>query len=205
MWRSGVELMHPPQHPVDLRRSFAHKGIAVIDESFDVVGQRVVRGHREVGFTCCGPSHGQRVDRIRLTAFTSGTAVFGHQARRYPHHFLSRAQQVAFQPSGHVAAVLDGPQHRGAKACVSPLHGFAVADGGGGHHGGPELLADSVDRDECVRALVHIGTDDDHGRCLPVSGVATVGPVGGHISVGGRCHAPIKSRRPVLTHQESAQ
>ena len=47
----------------------------------------------------------------------------------------------------------------------------------------PSLRAHLVDRDERVRALVHIGSNNNHGGCLLHCEV-TVGPVGGHISVG---------------------
>ncbi|GAA8854360.1 hypothetical protein DUHN55_46850 [Helicobacter pylori] len=49
----------------------------------------------------------------------------------------------------------------------------------------PDLLADRIDRDERVRALVYIGSNNNHGGCLlHLISDWTVGPVGGHISVG---------------------
>ena len=41
-----------------------------------------------------------------------------------------------------------------------------------------------VDGDECVGALVHIGSNNNHGGCLLRLEEVMVGPAGGHISVG---------------------
>src|SRR3954454_5337771 len=46
-----------------------------------------------------------------------------------------------------------------------------------------ELAGGLVDPDEGVGPLVHITTDDNHEGCLLLRR-GTVGPVGGHISVG---------------------
>src|ERR1700753_367396 len=47
-----------------------------------------------------------------------------------------------------------------------------------------KLAPDLVDSNKGVRALVYIGSNNNHGGCLLHCEV-TVGPVGGHISVGG--------------------
>ena len=54
-----------------------------------------------------------------------------------------------------------------------------------------------VDRDEGVAPLVHIGTDDNHEGCLLHCEEGRSGR-SADTSQWGRCHAPIKSRRPVL-------
>ena len=46
-----------------------------------------------------------------------------------------------------------------------------------------QLAADLIDGDERMRALVYIGSNNNHGGCL-IHCEVTVGPVGGHISVG---------------------
>src|SRR5690606_34653480 len=49
----------------------------------------------------------------------------------------------------------------------------------------PELAAGLIDRHERVGALVHVGADNNHGGCLlHLISDWTVGPAGGHISVG---------------------
>ncbi|WP_213020324.1 hypothetical protein [Mycolicibacterium sp. TY81] len=62
-----------------------------------------------------------------------------------------------------------------------------MSDGGGFDDLLTELAADLVDRNKGVGALVDIGSNDDHERCLLSSEVdeAKVGPGrAGHISVG---------------------
>ena len=55
--------------------------------------------------------------------------------------------------------------------------------GGGSNDLFSEFATNVVDGDEGVRALVNIGSNNNHGGCLLHCEV-TVGPVGGHISVG---------------------
>ena len=58
-----------------------------------------------------------------------------------------------------------------------------MTGGGGSDNLFAEFAAHLVDGDEGVRALVYIGSNNNHGGCLLHCEV-TVGPVGGHISVG---------------------
>ncbi|BCJ84526.1 hypothetical protein MTY81_58990 [Mycolicibacterium sp. TY81] len=63
-----------------------------------------------------------------------------------------------------------------------------MSDGGGFDDLLTELAADLVDRNKGVGALVDIGSNDDHERCLLSSEVdeAKVGPAGRtHLSGGG--------------------
>src|SRR5215472_16170932 len=79
--------------------------------------------------------------------------------------------------------ILDGPHHLGAEAFPSPPQRLMMPRAGGPHDLLAQLLADLVDGHKRVRALVPIGSNNNHGGCLLHCEV-TVGPVGGHISVG---------------------
>jgi hypothetical protein len=80
--------------------------------------------------------------------------------------------------------ILDGPQHLGAEALPSPPQRLMMPRTAGPHDLLSQLLADPIDGHESVTALVYIGSKNNHEGCLLHCEV-TVGPVGGHISVGG--------------------
>src|SRR5690606_24351111 len=132
-----------------------------------------------------GPGHRQRVDRVRLTPRASSAALLGHQLRGHPHHSLPRIQQVDLQPGRQMTAVLDRPHQLGPEAFLSPSDRLVMPLGHGLDRDLPELAAGLIDRHERVGALVHVGADNNHGGCLlHLISDWTVGPAGGHISVG---------------------
>jgi hypothetical protein len=126
---------------------------------------------------------GERVDRVGLAPCAGDAELLGHHLRRHPHHCLASGEQVALEPGGQVAAVLDRPGQLVAELLPGPPDRVLMAGRGRRDRPLTELAADGIDRDERVRALVYIGTDNNHEGCLP-SLRGMVGPVGGHISVG---------------------
>jgi hypothetical protein len=62
----GIELMNPPQQPVDRRSALPDKIFTTIHQQLQFPGDLVVRGDREVGFTQHRPRDSQRIDGIRL-------------------------------------------------------------------------------------------------------------------------------------------
>src|SRR6201994_46776 len=79
--------------------------------------------------------------------------------------------------------ILDRPHHLGAETLPRPADRVLMTCGGGGHNFLGQFAADLIDGDERVGALVHIGSNNNHGGCLLHCEV-TVGPVGGQTSVG---------------------
>src|SRR5215472_12382550 len=79
--------------------------------------------------------------------------------------------------------ILDGPHHLSTETFPRPPQGLMLPRASGRHDLFTQLLADLVDGHERVRALVNIGSNNNHGGCLLHCEVM-VGPVGGHISVG---------------------
>src|SRR5690625_3063696 len=84
-----------------------------------------------------------------------------------------------------MTAVLDRPHQLGPEAFLSPSDRLVMPLGHGLDRDLPELAAGLIDRHERVGALVHVGADNNHGGCLlHLISDWTVGPAGGHISVG---------------------
>src|SRR6185312_16721637 len=78
--------------------------------------------------------------------------------------------------------ILDRPHQITAQLLARPAHRLAMTRGGGFNDLLAELAPNLVNRDERVGALVHIGSNNNHGGCLLHCEV-TVGPVGGQTSV----------------------
>src|ERR1700757_1476052 len=80
-------------------------------------------------------------------------------------------------------AILDRPHHLRPITFTDPHHCLGMPNGGGSDDFFTKRAPDFVDSDECMCALVHIGSNNNHGGCLLHCEV-TVGPVGGQTSVG---------------------
>src|ERR1700734_2042224 len=80
-------------------------------------------------------------------------------------------------------AILNRPHHVGPETLPNPHHRLGMPAAGRSNDFLPDLAPDLVNRDKRVRPLVYIGSNNNHGGCLLHCEV-TVGPVGGHISVG---------------------
>ncbi len=141
-------------------------------------------GHRQVGLPQERPRHRQRIDRIGLAP----------GARRRPGHAPSSSAAPAppsdQRSTGHAPAGptdADNPRSptpaRPPKRSRAHITASAMTCRGRLDDFLPEFAPDLVDGDEGVRALVYIGSNNNHGGCLLHCEV-TVGPVGGHISVG---------------------
>src|SRR6201984_2620801 len=81
--------------------------------------------------------------------------------------------------------ILDRPHQITAKLLARPAHRLTMTRGRRLNDLLAKLAPNLVNRDERVGALVHIGSNNNHGGCLLHCEV-TVGPVGGHISVGAK-------------------
>src|SRR6266568_3873337 len=97
---------------------------------------------------------------------------------------LASGQQVTLQPRRQMPAILDRPHHLGAEAFSSPHHRLSVTRARRSNDLLGKLATYLIDSDKRVCALVYVGSNNNHGGCLLHCEV-TVGPVGGHISVGG--------------------
>src|SRR4051794_28375886 len=82
-----------------------------------------------------------------------------------------------------MAAVLHRPPQLTPEGHPCPPDRGPVTVCGRGERVVAKFARGLVDADEGVAALVHISTDDNHEGCLLLRR-GTVGPVGGHISVG---------------------
>ena len=155
----------------------------------------VERGDRQVGLAQRGPGDREGVDRVALAGLADRAAGAGHELGRDAHDGLAgRAADRASRRRDEVAAVLERPAALAATA--DPAAELEVAVGRR-----PDRLA----RRACgrsrrprprVAALVQIRAEDDH---VPVSSSyeVTTEDRSADTAEWGRCHAPIKSRRPV--------
>jgi hypothetical protein len=158
----------------------------VVDQLLDLPAGVGVLGARQVRLTQRGPGDRQRVDRIGLAPGARAGAGQRHQLGRHPHHRCRGVQQRPFQSARDVPAVLDrvldlitgeGP------AC--PAQQLPVTGIGRPHREWPvQLPACLVHRDRAVRALVDVDPNHDHHEEVSSLQEGTVGPAGGHTSVG---------------------
>src|SRR5699024_1721504 len=104
-----------------------------------------------------------------LPASACGGTLAGHQLRRHPDHRLSMGEEVAFEQTGEVTAVLQPPSAVLLDELLpGPAVGLLVTVVGRADSDLPDLLARRVDRDEGVWVLVDVSADQDHhGHCLP--------------------------------------
>ena len=180
-----VELVDPPQQRVDRASPGGHQRLSPIDEHLGLPRHRVMGGHRQRRLPQERPSHREGVDRVGLATGPGDAALLGHHLRRHPHHLLTGGQQVPLQPGRQMPAVLDRPPQVEPELAPSPRQRPSVSLARSRDGALPDLAPDRVNRDERVRALVDIGSNNNHGGCLlHLISDWTVGPVGGHTSVG---------------------
>ena len=65
-----------------------------------------------------------------------------------------------------MAAIFNPPDQLGPELGACPPQRLSVARRGRGHDPFTELAAGLIDGDEGVRALVDIGSNNNHGGCL---------------------------------------
>ena len=153
-----------PAQPVLVLGAGGHEVVTMVDQQTNVPLGSVQGRHRQVRFTECRPGHGEGIDRVALAWLACGAPGAGHQLRRYPDDSLAGAHQVALEGAREVAAVLEG------ECPVRPL-GRPAADlqmtgRGRTHRLLGQLPSGLIHGDEGMTALVQIGSDDDHIRCL---------------------------------------
>jgi hypothetical protein len=153
-----------PAEPVPDACPFGDEVVPVIDEEPQSPLLAVELGNGQIGLANGGAGDGQCVDRIGLSPLPGRTARTGHESRRHAQHRLAVPQQVAFQSSREMAAVLEGetplvPRRRPGQRVEMPVcrrrDGLLR-----------QLAADLVDSHERVRGLVRIDADRHHGPCL---------------------------------------
>ena len=162
----GIEFMNPPTQPVDRRSPLRHKDFPPIHQQLEFTGHLVMGSDRQVRFPQESPRNGQRVDRVGLAPSARRSPGLGHQLRRHPHHLLTETEQVAFQPRRQMPTILDRPHHLVSEAFPRPHHRLGMTCGDGLDGLLAELAPHLVDSDEGMRALVHIGSNNNHGGCL---------------------------------------
>ena len=162
----GIDLVDPPQQPVDGRGAVFDQVITPVDQQLQLPRGLVMGSDRQIGLTQRGPGNSSGVDRVRLSARAGDAALLGHHLRRHPHHPLASGQQVPFQPGGQVTAVLDGPHQIVPELLAGPRQRLQVPLGDSRDGDLPDLPTHGIDRDERVRALVDIGSNNNHGGCL---------------------------------------
>jgi hypothetical protein len=166
----------------------------MVDEQAQVALGPVEPCDRQVGLSERRASDRERVDRIALAGLPGTPSRTRHQLGWDPHDRLAGDHEIGLEPPAEVPAVLERP------APVGPADGPAsqlempLARGGDGLL--VELAPGLVDHHDRVAPLVQICAQDDH---VPVSSSyeVTNEDRSADTPEWGRCHAPIKSRRPV--------
>lgn len=104
-------------------------------------------------------SDGQRVDRIRLAALARAATSIGHQVGRHAQHRLAGPDQIGFQASREMPAVLKRPPP--LRPPRRPLQRGEMPGRGRRHRDLRPPPAAHVGCDQRVRALVRVHADHD--------------------------------------------
>ena len=162
---------------------------------------RVPRGWRPAGrFTEGGP--GDRQDRIALAWFPGGAAGPGHQLGRHPDDALAGAHEVTLERPRQVAAVLE--RDRPLRPSAEPAAELEMA---GRWHPPSSRRACVPVPSTATRVWLRLC------RSAPMTTISRVSSQPGVTAEDrstdtpewGRCHAPMKSRRPVRRVRRPAQ
>jgi hypothetical protein len=136
----------------------------MVDQQPQLASWPVQARHRQVRLPQRDAGHRERVDRVRLALLPAAPPLGGHQPRRDPQHRLTRREQVGLQPTGEMPAILDRPPP--LRPPLRPGESVEVALRRRRQRTLGQLLADIVDRDQRVGALMRVDTDRHHGCCL---------------------------------------
>src|SRR5665213_2300489 len=161
----GVDLVKVPAQPIDDPGPFPDEVVAMAQQEPDLPLGTVEPRLRQVGLAKCSSSHGQGIDRVRLTERPSSITTVRHQLGRYAHDPLAGAEQITLQSARKDAAVLNCPESRRVEA-LSPCKQTEVVRRGWSDRVLAELPAELVDGDDSVTALVCV---DSKGHHTPVS------------------------------------
>ena len=194
-----VELMEVPAQPVDHPGPLTDQVFAPIHQQLQLPRHLIMGRDRQIRLPQYRPGHRQRIDRVglpRVRADWPGPAPSASAAPAppLPHRSASPAPTA---PTNAGNPQSPTPDHRRTTygPTATPSHDPSLSRSDGQL---AQAAADHIDRDERVRPLVHIGTNNNHGGCLLVS-TSLTGRLGRSADnpQWGRSHAPIKSRRPV--------
>ena len=174
--------MNPPTQPVDRRRPLRDKDFPAIHQQLELPRHLIMGGDRQVGFSqksraTASASIGSDLPRVRAEARAWAINFGGTRTTCWPAVIRSRSSRADRCRQSSIAHTTSAPNrsraHITASACPTGRRDDLL----------PELASHLVDGDKRMGALVHIGSNNNHGGCLLHCEV-TVGPVGGHISVG---------------------
>jgi hypothetical protein len=161
---AGHQLVEMPAQPVLVLGAGGHEVVTMVDQQANVPLGPVQGRHRQVRFAERRAGHGEGIDRIALARFTARASSPGHQLGWDADDSLPGAHQIAFERAREMATVLEreGP----LRPLGRPAPDLEVTGGGRTHHLLGQLASGLIHGDEGMTALVQIGSDDDHIRCL---------------------------------------
>jgi hypothetical protein len=161
-----IDVVEVPAKPLDLGGTLADEVLAMVRQELDLARGGVEVGDREIGLSERRAGDGEGVDRVGLAELALRAAGARHQLRRHADDVLAAGDQLALEPTGDVAAVLDrkpplrveaaGPFEQalvaGLVACDRELR--AKLAGRRVHRGGGVALLVGVDpdRDHLLRS-----------------------------------------------------
>ena len=187
--------MQVPAQTVDVAGAVPDQVFSVIHEQAQLAGGTIQTGDRESRLAKRGPRDRQGVDRVGLAVRACRVAGMSHHLGRHSHDLLAGGKQIRLESAGQMSAVLHRPTSLDTEP-IGPAHELQV-DLCGGRYGrlGAELAPGLIDRHHRVRAFVSVDPKDHHPPvpfCSKGQRDRSVGT-----PQWGRCHAPIKPRRPV--------
>lgn len=165
----------------------------MVDQQTDLALAAVEPGDRQVALSKRGSSDREGVDRIALAKLARRASRAGHELRWHTDDPLAGPDEISFQTTGEMTAVLE--RERPLPPAASPAEELEMTLGRRRHGLFGEFAAVAVDGHDGVRSLVRIGP----GRpcaCLLLTG-ADDEDRSADTPEWGRSHAPIKSRWPV--------
>src|SRR5207245_6713359 len=104
------ELDEEPAEPLLVTGPVDDEVLAMIDQQPEFTLHAIESSGWQIRLTKGGPSDRQGVDRVALARLRVRAAGAGHELGRNPDDALADRQQVDLEPTGQVAAVLEGPR-----------------------------------------------------------------------------------------------
>jgi len=135
----------------------------VIDQQLQLTRLPILGSDRQVRLAQRNPRNRQSIDRVGLARRTHRATLACHQLRRHPHHLLARGEQSPFQAGGQMPTVLHRPNPLSiAELLPGPAQQPGMTGIGSRNHILSLLPADLIHRDDRVRALMDVRTQNNH-------------------------------------------